>query len=1081
MIKDKFLNGFFKSTKSKNSILIKEIFENGLIENYDYEILDGRIISINGKVFSDDLYSSYKVFIEFDMLKLEVVELGCTCLDFEKTSVKKVNYPCKHIGALFIAAIESFENDSTINRIVSDYNDIKNIIKITKRNTLLDILLDNKPNDVVVLDTYINRNVWSKELELEFKIGIPNGKKYLIKDIHQFILNFKDGIPMHYSKDFIFSKYNYKFDKVANEIIEFIQTLSHLDVNYGGFKKSQEGLIKKRYLKVPKGFIKNLFLIIKGSNIFLNSGFYSREIKTEILESEIPVPIELTENDDSIVLNFERGLPEQLDNTGTVFLYDTIIYITTESQSEKLNLFYENIDDNEIIFEKDEKERIFLELIPLLKKTSDYLIIDDRILEQIIIAEPKFNFYFERDNEEIYLTVKVKYKEYEFNIFRNYNGKYIYRDLLKEEKIKEFVKNYKFHSLETNKFAFIGNSDEIFNFFKFNIDDFRDKGEIFYSEDFKGILNLNNSKFDINVSRGREDYFEFEYEVSNIPKNEFYNILQSFKENKKYYKLDSGEYLDLENIKLKELLNLLNVLESDKKEEDISFTKEKSIYIYEKLKNISHDYKGKDILKNQSETILEFESKDISPLIKADLRKYQKEGVNWLENLYDLKLGGILADEMGLGKTLQTISFIANKLNKKRKFLIVAPTSLIYNWKSEFNKFLPKAKVKINNESKNKRKIVLENLDKYDVIITTYTMLKNDIEIYNAYKFDCMFIDEAQYIKNSNAIIAKTCKKINSKCKFALTGTPFENNLIELWSIFDYILPGYLWDKISFNTKFNRNLFEEKILITELKKLIYPFILRRKKEDVLKELPDKIEKIIPVEMSKAQKKVYGTYIKYINDILNKEELDPEFKTESIEILSYITKLRQIAIHPSLVSDTYLGDSGKIQALKELVLDYVANGHKILIFSQFTRALKILNGILSENDITSYYIDGAVNSKKRIHLVNKFNKDATNVFLISLKAGGTGLNLTSADVVIHLDPWWNPAIENQATDRSHRIGQENIVEVIKLISIGSVEEKVINLQKRKKELYDALLNDDEISENTFKLNKKEIIEVLKSTL
>lgn len=1081
MIKNKFLNGFFKSTKSENSNLINKILINGLIEKCEYEILNGQIISIVGKVLSDDLYNSYKVFIEFDMLRLEVIELGCTCLDFEKTSVKKVNYPCKHITALFIQILDTLAADQTIIKIVSDYHDIKNLLNTASRNSLLDKLIENKAKQIVNLDIYINRNIWTKELELEFKIGLLNGKKYLIKDLQQFMINYKNAIPISYSKDFIFSKSEYNLDAPSNEILDFIDTLGNLDLNYGGFKKSQDWLIKKRYLKIPKGLIKNFFLIIKKSNIYLNSGFYSREIKTEILFSEIPLPIELFENDNSIKLSFSRGLPEQLDTSGSIFLYDTVIYIPNELQSEKIKLFIENLNNDEVEFKNDDKEKVFLELIPILQATSNYLMIDNKILDQIVIDDPTFKFYFERSENEVYLTIKVCYKEYEFNIFDTYKEKYIYRNTLKEDEIVMTIKKYNFHLLDNKKFIFVGTEAEIFEFFKYKIDDFHNIGDIFYSEEFKGIINLNNSNFDIQVSRGREDYFEFDYNVSNIPKEEFYNVLRSFRENKKYFKLQSGEFIDLENVKLKELLETLNILTTDEKKKNIEFTKEKSIYIYDKLKNITDNYIGKNELEAQSKSILLPKHIEPSNLINAELRSYQKTGLNWIKNLYDLNLGGIIADEMGLGKTLQAISFIANELSAKKKFLIVAPTSLIYNWKNEFTKFLPDAKVKINNESKLKRKEVLTKLEKYDVIITTYNMLKNDIDIYINYNFECMFIDEAQYIKNSSSLISKTCKKINANCRFALTGTPFENNLLELWSIFDFILPGYLWDKTTFNTRFNRNLFEEKILITELKKLIYPFIIRRMKNEVLTELPDKIEKIIPIEMSKSQRKIYSIYTKHINDLLNKSETNPEFKAESLEILSYITKLRQIAIHPSLVSESYLGDSGKINALKELIQEYINNNHKILIFSQFTSALKILENIFLKNNITSYYIDGSISSKKRIELVDKFNSNDTNVFLISLKAGGTGLNLTSADVVIHLDPWWNPAIENQATDRSHRIGQKNVVEVVKLISLNTVEEKVINLQNRKKELYDTLLNNGELKDNTFKLNKKEIIQLLQSTI
>lgn len=403
---------------------------------------------------------------------------------------------------------------------------------------------------------------------------------------------------------------------------------------------------------------------------------------------------------------------------------------------------------------------------------------------------------------------------------------------------------------------------------------------------------------------------------------------------------------------------------------------------------------------------------------------------------------------MGLGKTLQTITFLLSE--KGKKSVIVTPTSLIYNWKSEFEKFAPNLNIKIIHGNKEERIFTKEYINEYDVLLTTYGTLRNDYNLYEDINFDYCIIDEAQNIKNSLSQSSEVVKKLNAKVKFALTGTPIENNLMELWSLFDYIMPGYLYSKKKFQDKFIKN---EKGII-ELKKYIKPFILRRLKNDVMSELPDKIEKRYVVEMTKEQKKVYKTYI---DDIKNKMK-EKDLTKDKITIFSYLTKLRQLALDPGILVDGYIGGSGKIDVTVDLINEFINNNHKILLFSQFTSVLDNIKTIFDAEGIEYFYLDGSTKASERVSLVNEFNNsNKVKVFLISLKAGGTGLNLTSADVVIHFDPWWNPAIEDQVTDRAHRFGQKNVVEVIKLISKGSIEEKIIKLQESKKEIINEIMN------------------------
>ncbi|MBQ3422011.1 MAG: DEAD/DEAH box helicase, partial [Romboutsia sp.] len=370
------------------------------------------------------------------------------------------------------------------------------------------------------------------------------------------------------------------------------------------------------------------------------------------------------------------------------------------------------------------------------------------------------------------------------------------------------------------------------------------------------------------------------------------------------------------------------------------------------------------------------------------------------------------------------------------------------------------------------REEVIKNIENYDIILTSYGSLRNDLEMYEKLSFEYCIIDEAQNIKNPTALSTDAVKSINAKSRFALMGTPIENNLLELWSIFDFIMPGYLYSL----TKFNSVFIKDESHIENLKRMIRPFILRRTKKQVIKELPDKIEKQFLVELNKEQKKIYGVYIE---DIQKKLKEKKNIK-DKITVFSYLTKLRQLCLDPSVVLDEYNGKSAKTDACIEIIKEYIEDNNKILVFSQFTRVLKKIGESLSKNKIGYYYLDGQTKALDRIKLVDEFNEgNEKKVFLISLKAGGTGLNLTSANTVIHFDPWWNPSVEDQASDRAHRLGQKNVVEVIKLIAKGTIEEKIVQLQENKKELIDDMINGNLSDGGVLKsLSDEEILNLFK---
>ncbi len=579
----------------------------------------------------------------------------------------------------------------------------------------------------------------------------------------------------------------------------------------------------------------------------------------------------------------------------------------------------------------------------------------------------------------------------------------------------------------------------------------------------EGIIIKPKIVFDITKSNGK--YLGGSIHIKDIDSIEYKKIYNSYKENKKLHILSNKDYLDLEDKDFIKAFKIIDLLGMYNDFDNIKIPTEKVLYLSELIEEENIEFiNGKKYIDNVVKKYKKLDDKiQIPNSINKILRDYQIKGFEFLSNLSSYGFGAILADDMGLGKTVQTIAFLLSKTDKKS--IVIVPTSLIYNWKNEFDKFAPTLKVGLLHTTKDKREKILSDIDKYDVILTSYTTYKNDLKLYENIYFDYCIIDEAQNIKNPDAIITKAIKKINATTKIALTGTPIENNLLELWSIFDFVMPGYLYTK----EKFKYIFVNSDKNIVQLKKMIKPFMLRRTKNEVIDELPPKIEQKYILDLEKYHKVAYKGYKRLVKEKISTSN-------DNMTVLSHLTRLRQLCLSPEIMVKDYKGKNSKLDILIDIVKD--SNNQKILVFSQFTKVLELIKNRFEDENISYSYLDGKIPSDKRIKLVDEFNENKDiQVFLISLKAGGTGLNLTSASIVVHFDPWWNVAVENQASDRAHRIGQKNVVNVIKLVAKDTIEEKVILLQEAKKELInniiDSNLEDNGIIKN---MTKEEIIDL-----
>ncbi len=579
-------------------------------------------------------------------------------------------------------------------------------------------------------------------------------------------------------------------------------------------------------------------------------------------------------------------------------------------------------------------------------------------------------------------------------------------------------------------------------------------GFVIFGEDKLKRFKVNRSSAQVRVAvESGIDWFDLNVEI------DFNGILLSLKELKKtlkqnssFVRLGDGSTAQLPKFwldRFQHVMSLSETAEDRLKMSHFHVTIIDELFAEASKKDFDLEYHEK--LK-QLQEFAGIKSIAVPETLHGTLRPYQKAGFDWLHFLCKFKFGGCLADDMGLGKTIQALALLlsVHQNGVTEPSLIVTPTSVVFNWLNEIARFAPG--LRVFNQTGSDRDRTTKNLADYDVVLTSYGTLRRDILFLKVVQFNYVILDESQYIKNPLSQTAKSVKLLKAKHRLALTGTPIENNTVELWSLFAFLNPGLLGNLTYFKQSFGRPIEQnrDQAAAKLLRKMVFPFVLRRTKDEVEKDLPPKVENVVYCEMSPPQEKLYTQWRDYYRSALLKQIADVGLDKARMNVLEGLVKLRQIACHPVLVESKYSHSAGKYDALLENVQEILAEGHKVLIFSQFVKMLTVIRRHFDENGIQYEYLDGRTRDRKSC--VERFQSDADcKIFLISLRAGGTGLNLTAADYVIHYDPWWNPAVEAQATDRSHRIGQDKHVFVYKMITRGTVEEKILQLQERKRDL------------------------------
>ena len=744
--------------------------------------------------------------------------------------------------------------------------------------------------------------------------------------------------------------------------------------------------------------------------------------------------------------------------------------------------------DGKIQFQIGRKNlsEFYYTVLPDLRKVAEIIEDDSEEIEAFLPPEVAFRFYLDVDNGRPECRIGTWYGETGVAIFDLLDKNSVikdFRDAHREREVLDFVMQYfpKFRKAEER---FLSSDDEevMYDIMENAVPKLTELGEVVCTDRFQSIQVRRHLKISVGVSV-ENDLLNLQILTDDLTSGELLEILRSYKQNKKYHRLKSGEFVDLDE-SIEELSNMYDALHISPKEfvkGNIQLPAYRAFYLdkmLEKSQEIvaKRDSHFKQIIRSMK-TVSESDF-DVPESLSQTMRGYQQFGHKWLRTVGNSGFGGILADDMGLGKTLQMISVL---LAEKREgntdtSLIVCPASLVFNWAAEFEKFAPELSYLIVVGTQKERAELIKQYRDYDIIITSYDLIKRDITHYEDCSFGYQVLDEAQYIKNHTTAAAKSVKLISAKHRFALTGTPIENRLSELWSIFDYLMPGLLYGYDTFKSEFETPIVKhnDESATKKLRRMTSVFILRRLKKDVLRDLPDKLEENYVVRFDEKQRHIYDAKVLELRQLLQGANA-AEFQTIKLKIFSYLTQLRQICCDPGLLLSDYDGGSVKRDACMEIVQRAIEGEHRVLIFSQFTTMLEKLEQDLTKGGIAYYKIIGETSKKKRMELVDSFNSGNTPVFLISLKAGGTGLNLTGADVVVHYDPWWNVAAQNQATDRAHRIGQTRAVTVYKLITKDTIEEKIQKIQEKKQNLADSVLTGDFI--NLASLSKDELLSIL----
>ncbi len=1032
---------------------VKDIQYDTLIESYYADVLGGELYDV--EVYVTDAGE---------------IEYGCDCrASFE--------YPgaCKHVIA-------------TLLEMESRHIELRpNVVERMSESTLLTQMKSIQRWKQPVLQ---KKSLLNVEFELSIELGswsfshyvhkfllsmrVGENRLYVVKDMYAFLQAIKESQSFVFTNNFSYHPDHHQFEKNDEAIFDIIYKLlavEELNTRHTyGHKKT------KRHLTVPNVYLHQLIDLLATQDTKLITGsshLQKKDLVVEPFEKGTELfQFAIVQERDMVLLHSDLtpGVILADDDLRCVIKEDTI-YKLTDEQAKTLDIIgsqYEKDEPMDFI-PMEQLESFCSEVLPVLPQYG-VVTIEDKLQEKIDRKPLQASLKIDYENEELTVHVTFRYGQIVRNPFAENQSApdqlIIVRDVEKEQRILQtlYVHDYE---IRDDKLV-LDRMDEILDFLYEELQSLKPYADIFLTSEAKRLLFQPASTPSVSVDvEGESNWLDVNFSIEGISDKEIVDVLRALYSKKKYHRLSSGAFIPLEEDQYQSVSKVVQSLGASVKEfkKSMNVPLHKAFALDEGQAGLKFSKKLHQLMKNVQTP--EFSDWTIPSGLDATLRNYQEVGFKWMHTLAKAGLGGILADDMGLGKTLQTITHLQaeHESTTKGTSLVVAPASVIYNWEKELKRFAPHLEVAVIAGARADRDQTRIEASQADVWITSYPLMQRDYEAYEGMVFETLILDEAQAIKNEQAKTTKAIRTVEAKSRFALSGTPIENRLDELFSMVQTILPGLFGTKKQFRERSHE----------ELAKRIRPFLLRRMKKEVLTELPDKMESVQYTDLLPEQKKYYLAQVKQLKEDVDQAIHADQFQKKRIEILAGLTKLRQLCCHPRLVLDDENVESGKLTRLLEYVEEGLSSGQRMVIFSQFTSMLAIMKDEFISRGWDFFYLDGQTAAKDRLSLADQFNSGEKSLFLVSLKAGGTGLNLTGGDTVILYDTWWNPAIEEQAADRVYRFGQTKNVQVIKLIANGTIEEKILALHEKKKALVDAVIQPGE--QQISSLSVEEIKELL----
>ncbi|MGM9942383.1 MAG: SNF2-related protein [Bulleidia sp.] len=1053
----------------------RRVHNSGLV--YDLSIWrEPTFTSIRANVESEQSYAtSYDVSVILSKDNEWIVDQSCTCQYFEDRYTT-----CKHIAAvLYETALVDETNLSPVSVQPKPRNTDRNALNLMEA-------FEHAPEDpigdgeVVLMPQFNGSGDRLNSMVVEMRIGVPGKSNYVVKSIDDLIERILNQDIYTYGKKLAFTHTRTAFSRECQPMIDFLLTLHR---NENSYKASTYSYASSWYYQTDYSRI-GRYLSLKGFYLDQFMDAYAQMADQDYCavkfndQADYRPEVSVTKEKDGIVFTCS-ALP-YYEGQKYIYVPDRYLLLRIRKDHRLTTLMnYGYVTDGKQNFVSENDLPSFTSAIwPSLQKHAK-LLNNGFDPAPYMPDRPYFEIYLDLDNSgAITARVVAIYKHGRYDVLKDREQAGYLRDLSFEKQMISSIRRW-FDDMDVrDEMLKITDDEKIFNFMSEGVNALKDRAEVFISDRLKRLKVRRSSGVSVGVSTG-VDLLQLEMFSSDLSNQEIAEILGKYSEKKRFYRLKNGSLIQTDESfdELYEMKENLNFSLKDLSEGTAKLPLYRAMYLNQLSQKVSMNMAKDNAFESMIQRINTIQEKeyDLPSGLTVELRPYQAEGYRWLCALKDNHFGGLLADEMGLGKTLQVIALMGSRLRTGR-CLVVCPASLVYNWASEIEKFMPELKARIISGTVPEREELIAQAQEDEILITSYDLLKRDIACYEEMTFDIEVIDEAQYIKNAHTSASQSVKAINASFRIALTGTPIENRLSELWSIFDYILPGFFSTYQHFRNQYENPIVKDQddLVQRDLTAMITPFVLRRLKKDVLKDLPDKLEQIYYAKLEGEQKNLYDAHVQRLKESLESTS-DEEFREQKIEILAQLTRLRQICCEPSLLFSNYSGNSAKKDMCLDMIQEAVDAGHKILLFSQFRTMLLELTELMEKRGIRYHLLTGETPKKKRAEMVNAFQNDDVPVFCISLKAGGTGLNLTAADVVIHYDPWWNTAVENQATDRAHRIGQQNVVSVYRLIMKDTIEERIIEMQNMKSDLAEGILSGEGISSSS--LTRDDLLAIL----